>query len=130
MRRFSPYGPVNKKLHSYAPGKKLIEKAWTRLIGEDPDEGGHYITVWAPRRTGKTWLMQQILWRLQKDERFLILKINLEHLKMVEDVDRIIRSIPHEIMEDLEIDGKRNYYLKFSIENPGNRHSYKNRMCS
>ncbi len=104
MRRFSSYGPEDKDLHFYAPRKKLIEKTWTGLIGENPDKGGHYITVWAPRQTGKTWLMQQILWRLQKDERFLVLKINLEHLKMVKDVDRIVRSIANEIMECLEIE--------------------------
>ncbi len=104
MRRFSSYGPVDKDLHYYAPRKELIEKAWIQLIGENPDKGGHYITVWAPRQTGKTWLMQQILWRLQKDERFLVLKINLEHLKMVKDVDRIVRSISNEIMECLEIE--------------------------
>ena len=57
MRRFSSYGPVNPKLHYYAPRKELIEKAYTTLVGENPEEGGHYITVWAPRQYGKTWIM-------------------------------------------------------------------------
>jgi hypothetical protein len=36
---------VNIKLHYYAPREKLIEKAYTNLVGENPDEGGHYFTV-------------------------------------------------------------------------------------
>ncbi|NIM15411.1 MAG: AAA family ATPase [Candidatus Aminicenantes bacterium] len=93
MRRFSSYGPVNTKLHYYAPRKELIERAYTQLIGETPGEGGHYITVWAPRQTGKTWLMQQILFRLQEDARFDVLKINLEILKDVEDAAMVMDSI-------------------------------------
>ena len=54
MRRFSSYGPLRPNLHYYAPRDALLESAYTQLIGEIPDEGGHYITVWAPRQTGKT----------------------------------------------------------------------------
>ncbi len=85
MRRFSSYGPLNKKLHYYVPRKEAIDKACNQLIGTPPEEGGHYFTVWAPRQTGKTWLMQQVLHRLQKDDRFNVLKINLEHLKYEND---------------------------------------------
>jgi predicted AAA+ superfamily ATPase len=51
------------------------------LLGENPSEGGHYITVWAPRQAGKTWVMQQILFKLKKDTQFDVLKINLQSLK-------------------------------------------------
>ncbi|MCU0286524.1 MAG: hypothetical protein MUF15_08990 [Acidobacteria bacterium] len=61
MRRFSSYGPINPKVHYYAPRKELIAGAYTKLMGENLSEDGHYITVWAPRQTGKTWVMQQIL---------------------------------------------------------------------
>lgn len=37
--------------------------------------------MWAPRQCGETWIMQQVLFRLQKNARFDVLKINLEHLK-------------------------------------------------
>ncbi|MCP4575189.1 MAG: AAA family ATPase, partial [Deltaproteobacteria bacterium] len=104
MRKFSSYGPVDADMNFYAPRKELIEKAWNQLTGENPDKGGHYITVWAPRQTGKTWLMQQILWRLQKDDRFHVLKINLEHLKRETDVDEIVATIAEEIREELEVD--------------------------
>ncbi len=126
MRKFSSYGPVDKDLHYYAPRKELIEMARTQLIGENPDKGGHYITVWAPRQTGKTWLMQQILWDLQKNERFLVLKINLEHLKRVKDVDIIVNSIADEIIDCLKIENAsvnrldefHTLFLKGSIDNP------------
>jgi hypothetical protein len=101
MRRFSSYGPVNTKLHYYAPRKELIEKGYRSLIGEEPTEGGHYFTVWAPRQTGKTWVMQQILFCLQKDKRFDVLKINLESLKDQVDASKIIFYIAEEIGEKL-----------------------------
>jgi hypothetical protein len=59
MRTFHSYGPVNCKQHFCVPRKVLIEQAIKQLIGV-PNEGGHYFTIWAPRQTGKTWLMRQI----------------------------------------------------------------------
>ncbi len=99
MRRFHSYGPVNIKLHYYAPREELIEKANTNLVGENPAEGGHYFTVWAPRQTGKTWVMQQILLRLKKDPRFYVLKLNLETLKNKKKISDIIKIIVKEIGE-------------------------------
>jgi hypothetical protein len=101
MRRFSSYGPVNNKIHYYAPRQDIIDRAYMQLMGEDPDEDGHYITVWAPRQSGKTWTMQQILFRLRKDPRFTVLKINLEHLKYETDTNFIIANIAGEIGEEL-----------------------------
>jgi len=45
MRKFSSYGAVNKKLHYYVPRQDLVDHACQQLVGENPDEGGHYITV-------------------------------------------------------------------------------------
>ncbi len=45
MRKFFFYGPLNTKLHYYAPRKELIDQALVQMLGESPDEGGHYITV-------------------------------------------------------------------------------------
>ncbi|MCX6578894.1 MAG: AAA-like domain-containing protein [Candidatus Aminicenantes bacterium] len=97
MRRFSSYGPINTHLHYYAPRKELIARAFTQLVGENPSEGGHYITVWAPRQTGKTSVMQEILFQLKKDPLFDVLKINLENLKNETDVGTIIGAICEEI---------------------------------
>lgn len=80
MRKFSSYGPVNTRLHYYAPRGSLIETVLSNLAGEDPDSGGHYITVWGPRQTGKTWVMHQVLFRLREDSRFDVVKLNLDPL--------------------------------------------------
>jgi len=101
MRRFYSYGPVNYKVHYYAPREQLINRAYNQLMGENPSEGGHYITVWAPRQTGKTWVMQQILFRLKKESQFDVLKINLENLKHETDFETIINTIAEEIGERL-----------------------------
>jgi len=97
MRRFNSYGPIDTDVHYYAPRKELIDGALTRLMGENPQKSGHYITVWAPRQTGKTWAMQEILFQLKKDPRFDVLKINLENLKNETDVGTIIGAICEEI---------------------------------
>ncbi len=65
MRRFHSYGPVNSKLHFAVSRKQLVSSCLENLIG-DPDEGGHYFTIWAPRQAGKTWLMQQVKQGIEK----------------------------------------------------------------
>jgi len=103
MRKFSSYGPITASLHYYVPRTELIEFATQQLLGENFNDGGHYITVWAPRQRGKSWTMQNVLWRLQTDERLDVLKINLEHLKRETDVISIINSIGREIAYLLQI---------------------------
>lgn len=71
MRQFSSYGPRT----------ALIEQAYQQLIGENPEQGGHYITVWAPRQTGKTWLLQQVMQRLQSEDQFEVVMLTLQFAK-------------------------------------------------
>ena len=121
MRKFSSYGPVNTKLHYYTPREELINEAFTQLIGENPDEGGHYITVWASRQAGKTWIMQQVLWGIEEDaqyERFDAVKINLQHLKRLQDVNKTVQYIAEELAKklgigELEIDTLEKFPLIF-----------------
>jgi hypothetical protein len=101
MRTFSSYGPVNTKIHYYAPRKELINFGFNQLVGNNPEEGGHYITVWAPRQTGKSWTMQNILWRLQKDNKFDVLKINLEIFKMENNIQPVLQYIGKNIEKGL-----------------------------
>ena len=101
MRRFHSYGSINPKLHYYAPRQELLKRAYTQLMGENEAEGGHYITVWAPRQTGKTWVMQQIFFQLQKDPRFNVLNINLQVLKDTADPGTIINVLARKIGEGL-----------------------------
>ncbi len=81
MRKFSSYGPINTNLHYYAPRTALIEHAYTQLVGEDTDRGGHYITVWAPRQTGKTWLMQQVVRKIKTQGDFEVVITTLQSAK-------------------------------------------------
>ncbi len=118
MRTFSSYGPIDIEFNYYVPRQRLIDQASQELLGEDANKGGHYITVWAPRQAGKSWIMQQVLWRLWKDERFDTIKLNLEHLKMTEEVIHVIQVITSEITEilklpDIKINGLENFYTLF-----------------
>ncbi|WP_207691194.1 AAA-like domain-containing protein [Desulfonema limicola] len=101
MRKFSSYGPVDTSLHYFVPREKLIEKAFVQLMGENPDKGGHYITVWAPRQCGKSWIMNKTMWKLAENDQFHVLKLELEHLKTTEDKDRIASNIAEEITKYL-----------------------------
>ena len=101
MRNFSSYGPVDTELYYYAPREELIEHALAQLLGKNPEKGGHYFTVWGSRQTGKTWILQQVLFRLRKDERFDVVKINIETMKMEEDTGRILRYIEDKLAMSL-----------------------------
>ncbi len=101
IRRFSSYGPVDRDVHFYVPRAELISRGYTQLVGENPSKGGHYFTVWAPRQTGKTWTMKQILFQLKNDPRFNTLVINLEILKDEENTGTIINVIARKIGEGL-----------------------------
>jgi hypothetical protein len=66
MRTFSSYGPVDPELHYYVPRQELVNFAYQQLLGKNPDKGGHYITVWASRQTGKTWIMREVFLSFSK----------------------------------------------------------------
>ena len=102
MRRFSSYGPIDTDLHYYAPRTELIDHAVSQLLGERPEKGGHYITVWAPRQTGKSGTLKEALFRLREDKRFDVLKINLEVLKTEEDIGEIFDYIEEKMVWKLD----------------------------
>ncbi len=66
MRKFFSYGPVNCKIHFCVPRTEFIENAIIQLVGENEENFGHYFTVWAPRQTGKTWLMRRVKEEIEK----------------------------------------------------------------
>ncbi|MFN8495021.1 MAG: AAA-like domain-containing protein [Caldilineaceae bacterium] len=108
MRKFSSYGPIDTALNYYVPRQTLIDAAVGHLVGEDPTRGGHYITVWAPRQRGKSWILQQAMWQLRGDARYAgfdVLKINLEHLKQERDTDSVVQWLANDLLEKLTIDG-------------------------
>ncbi len=82
MRHFSSYGPVDSQDHFCVPRQALIARGVEQLIGK-PEKGGHYFTIWAPRQTGKTWLMRQLELNInqQYPDEFTILKFSLGELR-------------------------------------------------
>ncbi|MDM8562531.1 AAA-like domain-containing protein [Candidatus Marithioploca araucensis] len=104
MRRFSSYGPVDKELHYYVPRQELIEGAFQQLLGDDPNKGGHYITVWAPRQTGKTWIMQQVLFILQQDTRFDVVYLPLQDIYLISDINQMAQILAQRLIEKLGLE--------------------------
>jgi predicted AAA+ superfamily ATPase len=68
--------------------KELIERAYNQLMGENLRKDSHYITVWAPRQTGKSWVMQEVLLRLKNNPQFDTIKISLQSLKNIEEGEK------------------------------------------
>jgi hypothetical protein len=97
MRTFSSYGPVDKDLHYYVPRKALIDRAFTRLVGEKPERGGYYIAVWAPRQRGKTWVMQQVMGRIGKREDFEVAILTLQSAQNVTTAEGALRILTTEL---------------------------------
>ena len=73
MRKFISYGPVDARFHFAVERRELVERCVAALVGE-PDEGGHFFTLWAPRQTGKTWIMRRAIEEIQAryGERFAV----------------------------------------------------------
>ena len=92
MRKFFSYGQLDTDLHYYAPRTGLIETVYTKLVGENPEKGGHYITVWAPRQTGKSWLMLQIVQQLKQIDEFEVGILTMQSAKEAEN-DRSVLQL-------------------------------------
>ncbi|HLP59837.1 MAG TPA: AAA-like domain-containing protein, partial [Candidatus Deferrimicrobium sp.] len=105
MRRFNSYGPINNNLHYYTPREELIEKAYSNLVGETPAEGGHYFTVWAPRQTGKTWLMQEVIDKIDRAGQYHIAIITLDRAKSEKEEKEIVSIL----IEKLQIAFSRQF---------------------
>ncbi|MCI0470152.1 MAG: AAA-like domain-containing protein [Candidatus Aminicenantes bacterium] len=90
MRRFSSYGPLDPEAHFFAPRENLITTAYNRLVGENPSWGGHYFTVWAPRQTGKTWLMQEVIEKIDRTGQYHTAIITMERAKAEKEEKEIV----------------------------------------
>jgi hypothetical protein len=93
MRTFVSYGPVDVEAHYYAPRADLIDFTYQQLLGENPERDGHYITVWAPRQTGKTWIMQQVITRLQALDQYDVAIISLQSAKSAQSDEEIFQIL-------------------------------------
>jgi len=102
MRKFSSYGPIDPELHYYVPRQELVKGAIQELLGDNPDKGGHYITVWAPRQTGKTWIMQEVCSSIEQDAQFEVVFLSLQFLYEVRDSNRVAKQIAYKLNEKLD----------------------------
>ena len=80
MRSFSSYGLIDTNSNFYAPREELINKTMHQIIG-DHTKGGHYITIWAPRQTGKSTLMHQVVQQIKQRNDFEVGMISLQSAK-------------------------------------------------
>ena len=79
MRRFHSYGPVNEKSHFMVKREKLVKHCFESMIGTN-EEGGHYFTIWAPRQTGKTWLLRQVQKKIEAKhgDQFIVASMSMQ----------------------------------------------------
>ncbi len=105
MRRFHSYGPVDSEEHFCVSRTELLRNCTEQLVG-NPEKGGHYFTIWAPRQTGKTWLMRQV--RKEITERFgsgfVFGTMSVQGIVMDEEepAENFLEKIPHLFRETFE----------------------------
>jgi hypothetical protein len=68
-------------------------------VGEDPGEGGHYITVWAPRQCGKTWIMQEAVQKIKKENEYEVGIMSMEPAKKVKKEKEVIEVFSQKLTE-------------------------------
>jgi hypothetical protein len=86
MRRFHSYGPVDAEEHFSVPRTELVERCVSQLVGA-AEKGGHYFTIWAPRQTGKTWIMRRARDEIRKryGDRFLVGNMSMQGVVLEDD---------------------------------------------
>ncbi len=102
MRRFYSYGPVDSERHFCVERRELREKCFKNLT-DDPEKGGHFFTMWAPRQAGKTWLLWQVREEIEKQhkDRFIIGSMSMQGtiLDKKNPEDDLLKWIPHLIRD-------------------------------
>lgn len=93
MRKFSSYGPVDKDIHFFVPRTELIQEAEGHLLGEGPEKGGHFITVWPPRQCGKTWVMREVVHKIRNGGFFEVAIVSMQSAKEETSEEGILNFI-------------------------------------
>ncbi|MEM7535509.1 MAG: AAA-like domain-containing protein [Chloroflexota bacterium] len=107
MPTFTSYGIVDPEIHYHVPRTELIDRTLGQLIGETPEKGGHYITVWAPRQAGKSWVLHRVRRRIHDESKYDwidAVEIDLQDLEWISDPHIVIREIASRIFLELGID--------------------------
>ena len=101
MRRFTSYGPPRPGQDFMVERTALVEKVAAQLVG-DPEAGGHYFTVFAPRQAGKTTTLRQVQALLQEQvgDRF---HVGFATMHLIHDLREGMREI---------------FYLAFGMDIP------------
>jgi len=98
---------VNEKNHFTVPRKALVKACMENLIG-DPEEGGHYFTVWAPRQAGKTWLVRRVVQEIETlfSNRFAIGQMSCQGIVMEPDgpEENFLKKIPKLMLDGFDMD--------------------------
>ncbi len=110
MRRFHSYGPVDGETHFCVPRNELVSTCYHQMVGPS-DKGGHYFTIWAPRQTGKTWLMRQVKQYIEKThgDPFVVAAMSMQGIVMneTEPEDGFLTRIPQLMWEAFDKELKR-----------------------
>lgn len=86
MRTFNTSGPIDLSQHFGVPRTELVKQYVRHMIG-DTETGGDYLTLWAPRQTGKTslmYLIEQEVARHHSDQ-FAVCIISFEQYATIEE---------------------------------------------
>ncbi|MDM8519156.1 ATP-binding protein [Anaerolineales bacterium HSG6] len=106
MRKFHSYEEVDKDVHYYVSRHELIDRAYNSLIGDTPEKGGHYITVWGPRQSGKTWVMREVVRQLQAQQpEFEVAILSLQSARSGSTDEKILKLL----VTQLKIGFKRDF---------------------
>jgi len=107
MRKFHSYGPVDCEEHFCVQRNELIQSCTEQIMG-NPEKTGHYFTIWAPRQTGKTWLMRQMKKEIEScyGNKFLVGSMSVQGIIMEDDdpEDVLFRQLPRVIRETFQIE--------------------------
>jgi hypothetical protein len=105
MRKFSSYGPVDPTEHFAVERRELVERCVAQLVG-NPDKSGHFFTIWAPRQTGKTWIMRRAVEeiRARYGERFHVAALSMQGVILKEDdPDGFLQNVPYLVRDGFGI---------------------------
>jgi len=107
MREFWSYGPVDEELHFSVPRRELVANCVRQLVGS-PEKGGHYFTVWAPRQSGKTWLVEQARQQIEHElgDQFLVATTSVEGMVIYDDqpAEAFLERVPWWIEDTFHIE--------------------------
>ncbi len=89
------------------PRTELIERCVDLSVG-NPEKGGNFFTIWAPRQAGKTWLMRQAQKEITKRhaDRFAIHAMSMQGIIMTESepAEAFLHRIPLLFMQYFDRD--------------------------